>query len=59
MVASSNTDEFSKGESAKGAVDTTQRLAALRAEMEKNGLSAYIVPTEDAHQVGCFCLAVR
>ncbi|XP_077975999.1 xaa-Pro aminopeptidase 1-like isoform X2 [Styela clava] len=31
------------------ATNTSERLAALRAEMEKNGYMAYIVPSEDEH----------
>ncbi|XP_047495014.1 xaa-Pro aminopeptidase 1-like [Penaeus chinensis] len=31
-------------------VDTTERVARLRQEMANNGLSAFIVPTDDDHQ---------
>ncbi|MDF1694429.1 MAG: aminopeptidase P family protein [Saprospiraceae bacterium] len=31
-------------------MNTNERLSALRASMKKNGLSAYIIPSSDAHQ---------
>lgn len=31
-------------------MNTTQRISALRAHMKKNGLNAYIIPSNDAHQ---------
>jgi len=31
-------------------MNTTNRLSALRESMKKNGLSAYIIPSNDAHQ---------
>jgi Xaa-Pro aminopeptidase len=31
-------------------IDTTARLTALRLLMKKNNVSAYLVPSEDAHQ---------
>ena len=31
-----------------------ERVQALREEMKKAGMDAYIVPSEDAHMVGCY-----
>jgi len=31
-------------------MNTTNRLSALRESMTKNGLNAYIIPSNDAHQ---------
>lgn len=38
-------------ETGTGPVNTTQRLADLRAVMKQNNVHAYIVPSEDSHQV--------
>ena len=32
-------------------VDTTARLAALRSQFSRDNINAYIIPSEDAHQV--------
>lgn len=37
------------GAVSQGKVDTAQRVAALRDLMDKHGLEAYVVPSEDAH----------
>jgi Xaa-Pro aminopeptidase len=37
---------------ASAPVNTTEKLAALRALMKERNIQAYIVPSEDAHQVG-------
>lgn len=34
-------------------IDTDPRLAALRALYPQHNINAYIVPSEDAHQVSC------
>lgn len=50
--ANAGSEQSNGSGAAPAPVDTSARLRDLRQEMEKNGVKAYIVPTEDAHQVG-------
>ncbi|KAL5011137.1 hypothetical protein ScPMuIL_013442 [Solemya velum] len=48
-VDTDNRPSCEAGDAAGIRVETTSRLAALREEMRKNDIDAYIIPSEDAH----------